>query len=72
MFGFFFAEGAVENWTAVSQSNHALFGTYFHQMLEQGVYIAPSPFEVGFLSTAHGEAEIAATVEAARVAFAAL
>ncbi len=72
MFGMFFADAPVENWTAVSQSNHALFGTYFHQLLEQGVYIAPSPFEVGFLSTVHGEAEIEATVKAAAVAFTAL
>ena len=72
MFGFFFADAPVTNWTAVSNTTHTLFGTYFHQMLEQGIYIAPSPFEVGFLSTTHGEAEIKATIEAASVAFAAL
>jgi len=72
MFGFFFADAPVQNWTAVSQSNHTLFGTYFHKMLEQGIYIAPSPFEVGFLSTTHGEMEIAATVDAAAAAFATL
>jgi glutamate-1-semialdehyde 2,1-aminomutase len=46
------------------------FATYFHGMLEGGVYLAPSQFEALFVSLAHGEAEIEATVEAARKAMA--
>ena len=50
-------------------SDAAKFGRFFHAMLERGVYLAPSAFEAGFMSSAHGEAEIAQTVDAARAAF---
>ncbi|MFQ5433941.1 MAG: aminotransferase class III-fold pyridoxal phosphate-dependent enzyme, partial [Anaerolineae bacterium] len=65
MFGLFFQEGPVTNWDTASQSDTERFGRYFQGMLEQGVYIAPSQFESGFISTAHGEAEIEKTVAAA-------
>ncbi len=45
------------------------FGEFFHFLLERGVYIAPSQFEAGFVSAAHTEADIAATVNAAREFF---
>jgi glutamate-1-semialdehyde 2,1-aminomutase len=48
----------------------ARFNRFFHAMLARGVYLAPSAFEAGFLSMAHDEAVIGATVEAARAAFA--
>jgi glutamate-1-semialdehyde 2,1-aminomutase len=48
------------------------FREFFHLMLEQGVYLAPSAFEAGFISSAHGEAEIQATLDAAERAFARL
>ena len=49
--------------TAMS-GNFDMFRRYFHSMLEQGVYVAPSPYETGFISTAHTEADIDATLTA--------
>jgi glutamate-1-semialdehyde 2,1-aminomutase len=72
MFGMFFNSGLVTNWETAAQSDTERFGSYFQAMLKQGIYLAPSQFEVGFLSTAHGEAEITATLAAAEVAFDAL
>ena len=69
MFGLYFREGPVETFEDAKASDGARFGRFFHAMLECGVYLAPSAFEAGFVSSAHGEAEIAATVEAARGAF---
>jgi glutamate-1-semialdehyde 2,1-aminomutase len=48
------------------------FAKYFHVMLENGIYLPPSQFEAAFLSVAHGDEEIEATIEAARKAFAAV
>jgi len=48
------------------------FNRFFHAMLEKGVYFAPSAFEAGFVSAAHTEADIAATVAAAESVFATL
>ncbi|MCB1803204.1 MAG: aspartate aminotransferase family protein, partial [Gammaproteobacteria bacterium] len=48
------------------------FRRFFHGMLEHGVYLAPSAFEAGFVSAAHGDNDIAATLEAARSCFGAL
>jgi glutamate-1-semialdehyde 2,1-aminomutase len=45
------------------------FRRFFHSMLDAGVYLAPSAFEAGFVSAAHGDAEIDATVDADRRAF---
>jgi glutamate-1-semialdehyde 2,1-aminomutase len=70
MFGLYFREGPVESFADAIGSDAARFGRFFHAMLEGGVYLAPSAFEAGFVSSAHGEAEIAHTIEAARVAFA--
>jgi len=72
MFGLFFQEGPVVDWDTAVQSDTERFGRYFQGMLEQGVYIAPSQYESGFLSTAHGEAEIEATIAAANTVFASL
>jgi glutamate-1-semialdehyde 2,1-aminomutase len=70
MFGFYFLkrEGtAVTNYAEAKQyADPALYGRFFHAMLEQGVYFAPSQFEAGFVSTAHGAGEIGATHEAMR------
>jgi glutamate-1-semialdehyde 2,1-aminomutase len=49
--------------------NSHSFQKYFHFMLEQGVYLAPSAFEAGFMSIAHQEVEITATLNAAEIAF---
>lgn len=69
MFGLYFNEEPVTEWETASRSDTERFGRYFQAMLENGVYVAPSQFEVGFLSTAHGEDVIEATIEAAAAAF---
>ncbi len=72
MFGLFFREGPVVNWETAVQSDTNRFGRYFQAMLENGVYLAPSQFEAGFISAAHGEKEIKATITAAEKAMAGL
>lgn len=73
MFGLFFTgEKQVTSYRQVMACDVALFRKFFHRMLEAGIYLAPSAYEAGFISAAHGEAEIAATVDAARRAFAAI
>ncbi|MDX1977911.1 MAG: glutamate-1-semialdehyde 2,1-aminomutase [Pseudanabaenaceae cyanobacterium bins.68] len=66
MFGLFFTDRQVHNFADAKTSDLAKFSRFHRGMLEQGVYLAPSQFEAGFTSLAHGEAEIAATLEAAR------
>ncbi|MES2605099.1 MAG: glutamate-1-semialdehyde 2,1-aminomutase [Pseudomonadota bacterium] len=59
MFGCYFNETkAISTFAQVMQSDVARFKRYFHLMLSQGIYLAPSAFEAGFVSSAHGEAEI--------------
>ena len=72
MFGLYFREGPVETFEDAKASDAARFNRFFHAMLERGVYLAPSAFEAGFVSSAHGDAEIAHTLQAAREAFATL
>jgi glutamate-1-semialdehyde 2,1-aminomutase len=72
MFSLFFNAGPVTNYREVMASDAARFRRFFHGMLDAGVYLAPSPYEAGFVSAAHGHAEIDATVEAAGRVFAAL
>lgn len=72
MWGFYFTEGPVIDWPSAKLADTQRFAQYFQLMLANGVYVAPSQFEAGFLSTAHGAAEIDATLEAAARAFAAL
>lgn len=71
MFGLFFSAQPVSNEAEVKRCDIAAFKTFFHSMLDQGIYLAPSAFEAGFVSSAHGDVEIAKTISAARVAFAA-
>ncbi len=68
MFGFFFHPGPVTCYADSQQSDDARFRKFFTSMLEQGIYLAPSRFEAGFVSLAHRPADIAATLDAARVA----
>jgi glutamate-1-semialdehyde 2,1-aminomutase len=65
MFGFFFTAGPVTDLASAKTADTALFGRFFHGMLERGVYLAPSQFEAGFLSTAHTHEQIARTLAAA-------
>jgi glutamate-1-semialdehyde 2,1-aminomutase len=69
MFTTFFTDRAVTNWATAKSSDTKRFAAFFRAMLENGVYLAPSQFEAAFLSTAHGDAEIDATVQAAQLAF---
>ena len=71
MFGLFFSAERVETYAQATACDVAMFRRFFHAMRERGVYLAPSAFEAGFVSIAHDEAVIAATLEAARGAFAA-
>jgi glutamate-1-semialdehyde 2,1-aminomutase len=72
MLGAFFTTGRVTDWESAKKSDTAAFASFFRSMLASGVYIAPSQFEAWFVSTAHGPAEVAATLEAASRALAAL
>jgi len=69
MFTNFFSEVPPVNWSTVAQADKIRFGQFFQSMLESGVYLAPSAFEAGFMSTAHTDANIQATVAAAEKAF---
>jgi glutamate-1-semialdehyde 2,1-aminomutase len=69
MFSTFFTENPVRDWPTAKISNTAVFGKFFQGMLDRGVYLAPSQFEAGFMSTAHGEAEIDITINAAMETF---
>ena len=71
MFCLFFTENDVVDLATATTAHFEMWRTYFLSMLEQGVYIAPSPYETGFISTAHTEADIDATLAAAAKALAA-
>ncbi len=71
MFCTFFQAGPVTDYASARRSDTARYARFFHAMLERGVYLAPSQFEAGFMSTAHSEEEIEATITAAQAAFAA-
>lgn len=73
MFGFVFTDaGPVRGFDQIAAADTDRFKTFFHGMLEAGVYLAPSAFETGFVSAAHGDDEISQTLEAARSVFATL
>jgi glutamate-1-semialdehyde 2,1-aminomutase len=72
MFGFFFSESSVDDWNGAAASDCERFAKFFHAMLLGGVYLAPSAFEAGFVSTAHGPAELERFRAATRVAMAAV
>ena len=69
MFGVYFRAKPPETYAQVMESDKAAFNRFFHALLAEGVYFAPSAYEAGFVSAAHGEAEIEATVKAATIAF---
>ncbi len=69
MFGIFFNQTAqVTNFSQVTQGNNTQFNAFFHAMLEQGVYLAPSAYEAGFMSLAHEDQHLERTLEAAKIA----
>ena len=69
MFGLFFTDRKVDTFADATACDIEAFNRFFHAMLDRGVFLAPSAYEAGFMSSAHDEAVIQATVEAARVAF---
>ena len=73
MFGLFFTDqDVVSSFAEATACNTELFGKFFHGMLDEGIYLAPSAFEAGFVSNAHTEAELDATLAAADRVFAKL
>jgi glutamate-1-semialdehyde 2,1-aminomutase len=72
MFGIYFTDKVPASFADVSRSDIPRFNAFFHKMLDAGVYFAPSAYEAGFVSIAHDDAVIDATLDAARSAFAAL
>ena len=69
LFGFFLLPELPHNYEAVMKSDKPLFNKFFHGMLSRGHYFAPALYEAGFVSSAHRDADIASTVEAAREVF---
>jgi glutamate-1-semialdehyde 2,1-aminomutase len=65
----FFTTGPVVDWSTAKQSDTKRYAAFFHRMLDQGVYFAPSQFEAAFLSTAHSAQDIKHTIRSARAAF---
>jgi glutamate-1-semialdehyde 2,1-aminomutase len=65
----FFSETKPVDWNTVKLADKVQFGKFFQKMLENGVYLAPSQFEAGFLSMAHTENVIAATLAAVEESF---
>jgi glutamate-1-semialdehyde 2,1-aminomutase len=70
MFGVYFSAACPTSYAEVMAADKEAFNRFFHAMLEKGVYLAPSAFEAGFVSAAHSDADIAATVAAAEAVFA--
>ncbi|HMS27631.1 MAG TPA: glutamate-1-semialdehyde 2,1-aminomutase [Burkholderiaceae bacterium] len=72
MFGFFLMNQLPQNYAKVMTTDSTQFNTLFHGLLDRGIYIAPALYEAGFVSAAHSDADIAATVAAAQEVFVAL
>jgi glutamate-1-semialdehyde 2,1-aminomutase len=66
MFGLFFSDQQVNSFEQATQCNIEQFKAFFHGMLDEGVYMAPSAYEAGFVSSTHMNAELDATIEAAK------
>ena len=69
MFGFFLLDRLPQNYGQVMLSDSARFNRLFHGLLDRGIYLAPALYEAGFVSAAHSDADIAATLDAARDVF---
>jgi glutamate-1-semialdehyde 2,1-aminomutase len=72
MFGIYFAPRVPQTYAEIMACDKERFNRFFHLMLDAGIYLAPSAYEAGFVSAAHGDTEIAATTAAAAAAFAAI
>jgi len=69
MFGVYFAATPPASYAEIMRADKNAFNRFFHAMLGKGVYLAPSAFEAGFVSAAHSETDIAATIHAASEVF---
>jgi glutamate-1-semialdehyde 2,1-aminomutase len=69
MFCSFLTDHVVIDYASASTADTARFRRYFHSLLDAGVYVAPSQFEAGFISTVHSNDDIARTIEASYRAF---
>jgi glutamate-1-semialdehyde 2,1-aminomutase len=69
MMGFYLLDALPHNYSQVMKTDNARFNKVFHGLLDRGVYIAPALYEAGFVSAAHTDDDIAATIEAARDTF---
>jgi glutamate-1-semialdehyde 2,1-aminomutase len=69
MFGLYFREAPPRSFAEVMQCDRERFNRFFHEMLKRGVYLAPSAYEAGFVSAAHGGRDIEETIKAARASF---
>ncbi len=69
MFGLYFSATCPTSYDEMMQSNKEAFNTFFHSMLDSGIYLGPSAFEAGFVSAAHTDEDIAVTIAAAKKAF---
>ena len=69
MFGFFLFDALPQNYAKVMTTDNTRFNTFFHGMLDRGIYFAPALYEAGFMSAAHTDEDIAATVQAAHEVF---
>jgi glutamate-1-semialdehyde 2,1-aminomutase len=72
MFGLYFSEKVPTSFDEVMKSDKEAFNHFFHAMLNEGFYLAPSAFEAGFISAAHSDADIDATIAAAKKIFVAM
>jgi glutamate-1-semialdehyde 2,1-aminomutase len=69
MFGLYFRGSIPSSYTEVMECDREAFNRFFHAMLQEGIYFAPSAFEAGFVSAAHGDMEISKTLQAAEKIF---
>lgn len=69
MFGLYFSKNIPDSFAEVMQCDKSAFNRFFHAMLEEGIYFAPSAFEAGFVSSAHGDNELDKTLSAAEKIF---
>jgi glutamate-1-semialdehyde 2,1-aminomutase len=69
MFTTFFTDLPVKDWSSAKRADTSRYAEFFRAMLQEGVYLAPSQFEAGFLSSYHSEEVVEKTIEAAQNAF---
>jgi glutamate-1-semialdehyde 2,1-aminomutase len=69
MFGIYFRAAPPRSFAEVMECDRERFNRFFHAMLDRGIYLAPSAYEAGFVSSAHGAAEVEETLKAARASF---